>query len=187
MIRTPFELNDYPWQGPFDPTSDDLWLQSQRGQITEREYWQRRTASLYPDDADPTFTFMRTLYEQPEGAIVRPEVVGLIDDLRAGQVRVAALSNDLAAFHPPEWIRRMTIMARFDPLIDLSHTGVLKPEPAAFRYALDQLGVDGTEVVLLDDQVPNVEGAREAGLGAVWFDVTDVPGSVTRMRAELAA
>lgn len=187
VIRSPFELHDHGWRGPFDPEHDDLWQRSQAGEITEREYWHLRTSEIHRDAADPTYTFMRTLYERPEAEVVRPEVADLIAGLRADGHRVAALTNDLTAFHPPAWIERMTIVRSFDPLIDLSHAGVLKPQPAAFAQALAELGADGEDVVLLDDQIPNVDGARAAGLRAVWFDVTAVPDSVARMQEALAA
>lgn len=186
VIRTPFELHDHPWHGPFDPGADDLWEQSQRGEITERDYWHRRSAPLHPDSDDPTHDFMRTLYEQDEAAIVRPEVVALLDELQGAGLRTAVLTNDLAAFHPPEWIERMTVVRRFEPLIDLSHVGFLKPSPEAFEHALKVLDVapdHAGEVVFLDDQRRNVEGAEAVGLRGVWFDPTDVPGSVARLRA----
>jgi putative hydrolase of the HAD superfamily len=188
VIRTPFELHDHDWRGPFDPETDPLWVRSQTGEITEREYWHERASAYHPGAEDPTHAFMRTLYEQDEERIVRPEVRQLLDDLRAAGLRTAVLTNDLAAFHPPEWIERMSVIRRFDPLVDLSHVGVLKPQPEAFEHALKELGLSREEagtVVFVDDQRRNVAGALQAGLRAVWFDPTDVPASIGRLRAEL--
>ena len=187
VIRTPFELHDHDWRGPFDTTTDPLWVRSQTGEITERAYWHERASAYFPDDPNPTHTFMRTLYEQDESVVVRPEVVELLDALQAAGLRTAVLTNDLAAFHPPEWIERMTVVRRFDPLVDLSHVGFLKPQPEAFEHALKELGMRREEagsVLFLDDQRRNVEGAVAAGLRGVWFDPTDVAGSVARLRAE---
>lgn len=192
VIRTPFELHDpadRDWRGPFDPAGDELWRQSQAGEITERDYRHRRTAPLHPDSDDPTHDYMRTLYEQDEAAIVRPEVVALLDDLQAAGLRTAVLTNDLSAFHPPEWIARMSVVRRFEPLVDLSHTGVLKPRREAFEHALKELGLGPGEagsVLFVDDQPRNVAGAEEMGLRTVWFDPTDVPASVARVRAGAA-
>jgi putative hydrolase of the HAD superfamily len=190
VIRTPFELASHEhgrdWMGPFDPdNNDELWELSQSGEITERDYWHRRAAELHPDSEDPTFTFMRTLYERPEDVVVRPEIVALIDELGHRELRVAALTNDLAKFHPQEWRDRMTVIQRFDPLIDLSHAGVLTPQPAPFERAIAELGVPASAVVFLDDQLPNVEGATAAGMTAVWFDPTQVEESLERLRAAL--
>ena len=182
VIRTPFELVDTDWRGPFDPAGDPLWRQSMAGEITEREYWHRRASELHPEAADPTFAFMRQLYDVEESTVVRPEVPALLDRLQGQGVRTAVLTNDLAAFHPEEWIARMTVLRRFDPVIDLSHVGFLKPSAEAFEYAGKLLDRNPAQVVFVDDQPRNVEGAREAGLGAVWFDATDVAASVARVQ-----
>jgi putative hydrolase of the HAD superfamily len=188
VIRTPFELHGFDWRGPFDPGSDPLWEQSQRGEITEREYWHRRASAYHPDAEDPTHAFMRDLYEQDEAVIVRPEVLALLASLEDAGLRRAVLTNDLAAFHPQEWIDRMTVVRRFDPVVDLSHVGVLKPQPEAFEHALKELGLsreDAGRVVFVDDQRRNVAGALSVGMRGVWFDPTDVPASVARVRAEV--
>ncbi len=187
VIRTPFELHDYPWRGPFDVSTDPLWARSMSGEITERAYWHERASVYFPEADDPTHEFMRSLYEQEEAVIVRPEIVALLDALQAAGLRTAVLTNDLAAFHPPEWIERMTVVRRFDPLVDLSHVGFLKPQPEAFEHALKELDVPRAEaasVVFLDDQPRNVAGAEALGLRGVWFDPTDVPGSLARLRSE---
>jgi putative hydrolase of the HAD superfamily len=73
----------------------------------------------------------------------------------------------------------------FDPLIDLSHTGLLKPAPEAYLRALELLDELPSRVVFVDDQPYNVAGALEMGLVGVWFDVTDPAGSVGRVQAAL--
>lgn len=185
VITTPFELHDHSWRGPFDPGGDDLWRAAMAGDITERSYWHQRTQPLYPDAENPTFAYMRDLYEQDESAVVRPEIVDLLDELVGHGLRVAALTNDLTKFHPADWVQRMTVIGRFDPLIDLSHVGFLKPDPRAYGHALKALDRDASAVVFLDDQPGNVDGARAAGITAVWFDPTDVAGSLARLRDRL--
>lgn len=185
VIRTPFELVDTDWRGPFDPAGDELWRRSVAHEITEREYWHTRALELHPDSDDPTFDFMRTLYDTDEDVIVRPEITALLDRLQARGVRTAVLTNDLTAFHPDEWVQRMSVIPRFDPLIDLSHVGFLKPSREAFDHALKILDADPGDVVFLDDQQPNVRGAQAVGIDAVWFDPTDVAGSVDRLEARL--
>jgi putative hydrolase of the HAD superfamily len=185
VIKTPFELVDTDWRGPFDTATDPLWLQSQTGVISERHYWDTRAREFHPDAADPTFAFMRGLYDVDEARIVRPEVVALLDELQAAGHRTAVLTNDLAAFHPEEWIDRMTVIRRFSPVIDLSHVGFLKPSAEAFEHACKELGATPDHIVFLDDQKQNVAGALDAGLRAVWFDPTDVAGSLDRLRDAL--
>jgi putative hydrolase of the HAD superfamily len=101
---------------------------------------------------------------------------------------VAILTNDLAAFHGPEWMERVTVLGEIDVVIDGSVTHVLKPDPRAYEAALTALGdPDPGSVVFVDDQRGNLRGAEQCGLVTVWFDPVDVEGSVARVQAALAA
>ena len=185
VIRTPFELVDSSWRGPFDPAGDPLWVESQTGVITERDYWERRAREFHPEAPDPTFAFMRPLYDVEEDRIVRPEITALLDELQASGHRTAVLTNDLAAFHSEDWIERMTVIRRFAPVIDLSHVGFLKPQVEAWEHACKVLDAAPEDIVFLDDQKQNIAGAEAFGLHAVWFDPTDVEESLDRLRAAL--
>lgn len=185
VIRTPFELVDTEWRGPFDPATDALWRQAVSQEITEREYWHRRAVEFHPDALDPTLAFMHRLYDAEEADVVRPEILELLDGLEARGLRVAGLTNDLAAFHPQEWIDRMSVIRRFDPMIDLSHVGFLKPAPEAFEYALKQLDAEPDEVMFFDDQPQNVAGSLAYGMPAVRSDPTDIAGSIQQLWALL--
>ena len=60
-----------------------------------------------------------------------------------------------------------------DAFVFSARIGVAKPEPAAFRAALDVMGLPADEVVFIDDREPNVTGAREVGMGARLYTSTD--------------
>ncbi|MDH4118270.1 MAG: HAD-IA family hydrolase [Acidimicrobiia bacterium] len=181
VIKTPFELlhriGSPGWTGPFDPTGDDLWREMQTGGITERHYWHTRASQAFPEDEDPVTVLMDRLFAPPSDEVVRPQIRTLIDETAP-----AVLTNDLARFHPPEWLERMELAGSFEPLIDLSFTGFLKPSEDAYRHALEVLGSPADEVVFVDDQPLNITGATRFGLRTVWFDVTDPGGSVSRIR-----
>ncbi|HSJ44967.1 MAG TPA: hypothetical protein VK923_09830 [Euzebyales bacterium] len=51
------------------------------------------------------------------------------------------------------------------------------------RTPFELLDTDPARIVLVDDRAANVAGARGSGLAAVWFDPTDVAGSIDRVRA----
>ena len=48
--------------------------------------------------------------------------------------------------------------------------------------ALLAMGVAGDEVLFVDDQMRNVDGAVRAGLEAQFFDVGDVSGTIEAIR-----
>lgn len=185
VIKTPFEMlhrvGSPEWRGPFDPGSDLLWREMESGTITERDYWNRRAGELFASFDDPVRELMKRLFAPPACDVRRPEVTGLIESVD----RPAVLTNDLARFHDAFWLEEMGAHNLFDPLIDLSHTGLLKPAPEAFQRALSILSTEPAQVVFVDDQPHNVQGAIGVGIRGVWFDVTDPVGSVERVRAEL--
>ena len=191
VLLSPFELRDQGAAGlgvevgqlaggPFDP--DDLrWKARVAGEITEREYWADEAARFGLDIAG----YMRPFYEPSGDHLTRPDSVALIEEVVASGRKVGLLTNDLTAFHGPEWQEPITVLRRFDPLIDLSTTGYLKPDPKAYRVAIDAMGEDPDDIVFVDDHIDNVEGGTAAGLAGVWFDVTDPAGSIDRARAAL--
>ena len=69
-------------------------------------------------------------------------------------------------------MQALEILRSMDLLVDATHTGILKPDPRSYALGCEALGLAPRNVVFLDDQRRNVEGARRAGLDAVWFDVT---------------
>lgn len=186
VIRTPFEMlhrvGSPEWRGPFEPERDSLWCDMQAGVISERDYWDRRAWEVAPDHDDPVWGMMNILFAPPSLEVVRPEVLELLTEVD----RPAVLTNDLARFHGPEWLASMGLVDTFDPLIDLSFMGVLKPDPAAYAHACAVLDAAPEDILFVDDQPRNIGGAEAFGLRVAWFDVTDPAGSVLRLREELA-
>lgn len=181
VLRTPFEL-DVPWRGPFAPETDELWRAFQTGDIDERAYWARRAAEAGHAD---TRALMNVVYAGPESEIVRPEITALVRDAKDAGITVSVLSNELRMFHGREWMARLEILSLVDAIVDASDTKILKPDPRAYRLALDAMGLAAEQVLFVDDQPKNIAGARAVGLGCELFDVTDATASVARCRARL--
>jgi epoxide hydrolase-like predicted phosphatase len=58
----------------------------------------------------------------------------------------------------------------FDLLVISAEVGVAKPDPKIFRLALDQLGVQASESIFVDDFQRNVDAARGVGMNAIRFE-----------------
>ena len=192
LVRTPFEMLDYQrsrldltetWRGPFDLATDALFADVAAGRMTERAYWAHRVEELAPvlGGGDPE-RVMAGIFDAPEGEVLRQEVLALISDLKAAGLAVGLLTNDLAKFHGGRWEDDLPSLARISPLVDLSHTEILKPHPDAYRAGVDALGVPAGAVLFVDDQPMNVEGAVAAGLQAIHFDVTDPSATIDVIR-----
>ncbi len=196
MLRTPFEMlrrgeeraglppMSLAWSGPFDPAADHDWRLQQAGRISEREYWQRRAEEFAELSGRPVgvLELMGVLFDQSEEHLVRPQARQLIDHAKAAGISVAVLTNDLLAFHGSEWVSRLTVLRDLDLLIDGSVEGMLKPDPAIYRLAVDRLHVDVSEVLFVDDQPVNVLGAEAVGMRSIHMDVTDPNPAFRRAR-----
>lgn len=196
VIRTPFEMapglerrlglapGSIDLAGPFDPAADPLWRRFRAGQFTEVGYWQRqadRHAEMIGAGADRLRSLMDALFEAPRDEVLRPDTWQLRRTLIDNGLRVAALTNDLSRFHDPAWIERMDVLDKFDPFVDLSNTGILKPDPRGYRRVLDGLGLPADQVLFVDDQPVNIAGAEQVGMQAVHFDVLDRSSSISRV------
>jgi putative hydrolase of the HAD superfamily len=154
---------------------DELWQLMLRRQVTERDYWAQRAAELGAAVGETwdTRALMDRFYQLPEHEWLCAPTIELMTDAKAAGLRVGALTNDMTAFHGPEWVARQEHLKLFDVIVDASLTGVMKPDPRAFRSGAEALGVPAERIVFLDDMPWNTEGARQAGMTAVrvpWDD-----------------
>jgi putative hydrolase of the HAD superfamily len=154
---------------------DELWQQMLSRQVTEREYWAQRAEEFGAAVGQPwdTRAMMHRLYELPRHYWLRAEMVDLMTEVKAAGLRLGALTNDMTAFHGPGWVEQQEHLKLFDVIVDASLTGVMKPDPRAFRQGAEALGLPAEQIVFLDDMPWNVEAARGAGLAAVrvpWDD-----------------
>jgi len=166
------------WRGPFDPEGDRLWADMIEDRIAERDYWARRASEvgrLFGEDWE-----MLTLIHRTRGADanrhIRPEAVQTIRRARAAGRRVGVLSNELELFYGSDTMDRLDILKELDSIVDGTHTHILKPDPRAYALGCEALNLAPEEIVFVDDQPRNIEGAGRAGLDALQFDVTS-PGS----------
>jgi putative hydrolase of the HAD superfamily len=187
ISRTLFETHDeteralglpagtLTWRGPFDPASDPLWQAMQRGELSERDYWLQRSREVGALLGE-TWDAMETLVQRARGAeperIVRPETAALVREAHAASIRLAILSNELDLFYGRSLRERLPLLQAFEHISDATYTGVLKPDPQAYLGCLHALGLSPDQVVFVDDQARNVEGARRLGIPTVAFDVT---------------
>jgi HAD superfamily hydrolase (TIGR01509 family) len=76
--------------------------------------------------------------------------------------RIGCLTNSNAL----HWARFGAFANEFDVALSSHLTGVIKPDAECFRRTIEACGVPASQIVFFDDSMPNVIGAREAGLQA---------------------
>jgi putative hydrolase of the HAD superfamily len=167
---------------------DGHWQAMLRHEVTERQYWADRAVDLgkvLGHEAWTTRDLVTWLYHDPDADFLNPEVVDLMVDTRAAGLPVIALTNDLVDFHGQEWADTQDWLKQFDTVVDGSLTGVLKPDPAAYQFAIDEAGVPAEEIVYLDDMPWNVTGGLAVGLQAIEVLYDDRHAAVAEARRRL--
>jgi len=120
-----------------------------------------------------TRDLMRVLYEPATDDMIRPGCRRVVEAAPGAGWTVSVLSNDLGAFHGPEWAASVSLLDLVDHVLDCSDGPALKPDRAAYEWALERLGASADGVLFVDDQPGNVDGARACGIEAIWFDIAD--------------
>jgi putative hydrolase of the HAD superfamily len=198
-LLTPFELRaigernlglppgSLAWTGPFDPDADPDWQAFQAGEMNEREYWLLQAERYAAMTGRPATmpSMMEPLYSGTEAELVRPEAAALIHDAKAAGIRVGLHTNDLTSFHDPEWIERMGVLREFEVMVEGRTDGVYKPDREAFELMIERMGIPAADIVFIDDQPVNLEGARRVGMICVHLDPTDPQPGFERARALL--
>ncbi len=106
-----------------------------------------------------------------DGFVRNDELVAYAKSLRPAR-KVAMLSN-LGRDSAVKFFSVEERAELFDAAIISGEVGMIKPHPEIYQYACDQLGVDTSEVVFVDDSEANCAGAREAGLQAIRYESTE--------------
>ncbi len=176
------------WMGPFDPDSDPLWRSMQAGEISERGYWAmraRETGELVGEVWDTLPKFLQRIRGDEPASAIRPEALAAIRAAKSAGRKLAILSNELDLFYGAGFRDRLPFLKDFDLIVDATYTGILKPDPRAFAFVTDGLGLPSEACVFVDDQLKNVEGGADFGMKTVHFDVRDPAGSYARALALL--
>ena len=102
--------------------------------------------------------------------IADPEAAAVLQDLSGRGLRLGMLSN---ATHDPliqRLVDRLGFRPWLDPAFSSAATGIRKPDPAAFDPILEQWGLPAATVAMVGDTLEaDVQGARRAGMRAVWL------------------
>jgi putative hydrolase of the HAD superfamily len=123
------------------------------------------------------------------GGEVRPEMVEMLDRVKAAGYRVACLTNNMVGgdggriTDDPRAVQVAAIMDRFDVIVESSQVGVRKPEPRFYEIACELLGVQPEECVFLDDLGINLKPA--AAMGMVTIKVTTASQAIADLSAAL--
>jgi len=99
-----------------------------------------------------------------------PDVLSTLGWLKERDFRLGAITNrgySGRRFH--EEMRDLGLTDLFETTAISCDVGYMKPHPRIFHYALEQMGVEAEESVMVGDSLrADVEGAKTLGMIAVW-------------------
>ncbi|MGA0877963.1 MAG: HAD family hydrolase [Ilumatobacteraceae bacterium] len=156
--------------GEYSEDTDHPWHRLERGEITMADYRHAlvelvQAAGLSPEPASPgdSATSIGFRFEacQP--------MVDLVHQLRAADVKVGVLTNNIREFRPLWW-PMLDFPTLFHDVVDSHEVGMRKPNPAIYELAVQRLGTSVSRTAFLDDAVSNVKAANMVGLHGIWVD-----------------
>lgn len=136
--------------------------QASLGLIDEQAHWEAtlRTLRLPADQRQAvTEAFFG-------GDVTDRTLIAFLRGLRP-QFKVGLISNAWTGLRA--YITEQGFADVFDAMIISAEVGLMKPDAAIYRLALERLDIQPAEAVFVDDFVENVEGARAVGMHAVHF------------------
>lgn len=171
-----------PGRGPSDPEGDALWQDKLAGVLTLPGYWDQVARTTGHADWRALF---RSIMELVPDELFDEDAVALIQDARAAGRRVGVLSNDAYTIHGQAFYDARPAISDLDAFVDASDIGVSKPDPDAYLAAAEALGLAAQDVVFLDDDKENVEGARAVGMLGIQVDAGNAAHAFAQAREAL--
>jgi putative hydrolase of the HAD superfamily len=146
--------------GVYHDDDEHAWHRLERGEASMADAMAaaKRAANAQGFELDPA-AFFGSMRDD----IDRTIVLDTVRDLRDRGVRHAIVTNNAREF-AASWMK-LVPDGLFDVIVDSSAVGIRKPNPAIYRHAPAELGVDDpSRAAFLDDYEPNVTAARQLGL-----------------------
>lgn len=103
-----------------------------------------------------------------------PDVADGLRALRSAGLRVVTLSNGSTAV-ADALLTRAGVRDQVEALLSVEDAPRWKPAPEAYRYALDLLGVDAADAVMVAVHPWDVQGAQAVGMRGCYVDRAGAP------------
>ncbi|MEM7336178.1 MAG: HAD family phosphatase [Chloroflexota bacterium] len=137
------------------------------GQYSWDQYWNAVLPPRGVTDPQEIASFHKSVW--PRDSKINPEMRAILKELN-GRYKIGLLSN---ASWPEaelrEILERNQILHYFDTVISSSSEGVVKPDPAIFKVALQRLSVQAEEALFVDDLAKFTDSAAAMGFYTFTF------------------
>lgn len=150
-----------------DPDTN-AWARLERSELTVDEFGERFAAES------------RALGHEVDGREVLGLLAGtlrprMVEAVRRCSERLVTglltnnfvLGTDDAGTHVDREDEMSVVLSYFDAVVESSRVGVRKPDPRFYELACEELGIEPTEAVFLDDLGVNLKPARALGMTTI--------------------
>jgi putative hydrolase of the HAD superfamily len=164
--------------GAIDVRMRDAWVGGSIGTVTLDEVHQALRDRVGLDE-EQVAAFMADLWREYLGT-ANTELIEYARGLRP-RYRTGILSNSFVGAREQEQ-QAYGFEDLVDEMIYSHECGMSKPDPRIYALTCERLGIPAGETVFVDDHVPNVTAATEAGLHAIRFtDNATVIAAIERL------
>lgn len=143
--------------------SSDAWNKAQLGAISESEMWHAVAQRLGIDPED-VISFR---YDFFAGDALDRDVIEIVRRVRTSGYLTGLLSNN--GPHLRGELTALRIAEFFDTVVISCEVKLMKPSRAIFTTFERVSGVESHDIVLVDDAIENIKGARRAGWHAIYY------------------
>lgn len=141
------------------------WIMLDHGSITQEE----AIAAMIGRDKALEPYIRRVMGDKLELNTVLPEGVAALKSIKAHGKKTYVLSN----YHDAAFdyaVEKHDFFRLFDGAVVSARVGMVKPDPAIYRYLTDQFQLDPARTLFIDDTNANVEAALHAGWQALHYN-----------------
>jgi putative hydrolase of the HAD superfamily len=144
--------------------------------LHDESIWHRFTEEIFIGMGGPEAIASECATEIEEGWAVSEnfelfeDASPVLDELRAARLKIGLVSNGIRDLTQFVAHHKLDV----DAIVDSRSHGRVKPHPTIFQAALELLGAQPAEAVMVGDSVEeDVEGARALGMRAILIDRED--------------
>lgn len=149
----------------FETEISDLEHQSDYGMISRQDFNQSiaELTGITPEEVESRYYDVN---------VHNQEVVDWICELKSsGRYKIGLLSN-VGCGWLDNFLSEIEQADLFDQVVLSSDIGLIKPDVRLFEITAAKLGVEPYECVMIDDLLPNIEGAEVADMQGIVFTST---------------
>jgi putative hydrolase of the HAD superfamily len=162
-----------------DRQFERAWRARRNFDYSKQAWWELVQATFGALAGDLPKDYFSALYDrfaEADAWRVFDDVVPALETLASRDMFLLVISNWDPRLHP--LLDRLKLRKYFEAIVISSEAGFAKPSPVIFEQALRHLGLPAGAVVHVGDSVEeDVEGARAAGLNAIWLDRRGLGGA----------